>query len=101
MANPKLVRGIIMEKIINSFTKCYLIGPMEKTKAKDAGRGWRDNLRPELEKLINSTNREAESNTPDFILAEYLEGCLQAFDIAVGERDKWYGNSRPSINKTQ
>lgn len=42
-----------MEKIINSFTKCYLIGPMEKTKAKDAGRGWRDKLRPELERLIN------------------------------------------------
>lgn len=42
-----------MDKIINSFTKCYLIGPMEKTKAKDSGRGWRDSLRPELEKLVN------------------------------------------------
>lgn len=42
-----------MEKIINSFTKCYLIGPMEKTKAKDAGRGWRDKLRPDLENLLN------------------------------------------------
>lgn len=42
-----------MDKIINSFTKCYLIGPMEKTKAKDSGRGWRNNLRPILENLVN------------------------------------------------
>lgn len=42
-----------MDKIINSYTKCYLIGPMEKTKAKDSGRGWRDKIRPDLETLIN------------------------------------------------
>jgi hypothetical protein len=37
--------------VINSFIKCYLIGPMEKVAADDAGRGWRNKLRPELEAL--------------------------------------------------
>jgi hypothetical protein len=45
-----------MEKIINQYLKCYLIGPMEKTKAADSGRGWRDKLRPELESLIDVNN---------------------------------------------
>lgn len=43
-------------RIINSYLKCYLIGPMEKVKADDSGRGWRDKIRPELENLINSDN---------------------------------------------
>lgn len=41
------------EKVINAFLKCYLIGAMEKTKANDAGRGWRDKLRPELQARID------------------------------------------------
>ena len=43
-----------MSQVINNWIKCYLIGPMEKTKADDEGRGWRDRLRPELEKRIDS-----------------------------------------------
>ncbi len=45
----------------------------------------------ELKGLINKYNLENESNTPDFILAEYLADCLQTFDIAVRSREKWYG----------
>lgn len=45
-----------MEKIINSYIKTYLVGPMEKTKASDSGKGWRDKLRPELECLIDRNN---------------------------------------------
>ena len=37
-------------QIINDWLKTYLIGAMEKTKANDEGRGWRDKIRPELEK---------------------------------------------------
>jgi hypothetical protein len=42
-----------MSEIINQYIKTYLIGPMEKTKANDSGRGWRDKIRPELESLID------------------------------------------------
>lgn len=45
----------------------------------------------ELQLLINKYSRENGSNTPDFILAEYIMGCLLAFDQAVESRDRWYG----------
>ena len=54
--------------------------------------GTTDNkFRKELETLINRCSKENGSDTPDFILAEYLEGCLIAFDNAVEAREKWYG----------
>jgi hypothetical protein len=42
----------------------------------------------ELEKLINRHSMENGSNTHDFILAEYLKGCLLGFDRAVIARDR-------------
>jgi hypothetical protein len=43
-----------------------------------------------LSSLINSYCKESGSNTPDFILAEYLEGCLNTFNAAVNQRTNWY-----------
>lgn len=34
---------------------------------------------------------ENGSNTPDFMLADFLDSCLEAFDLATMRRDKWYG----------
>jgi hypothetical protein len=45
----------------------------------------------ELESLINRYGMERGSNTPDFILAIYLDSCLQAFNFAAKSRDAWYG----------
>jgi len=39
----------------------------------------------ELEQLINRHSEENQSNTPDFILAIYLRGCLNAFNHATGD----------------
>ena len=47
-------------------------------------------FRDDLEKLINKYSRENGSNTPDFILAEYLCDCLAFFDKAVRRREQWY-----------
>lgn len=44
----------------------------------------------ELEQLINKHSMENNSNTPDFILAEYLSLCLHAFDKATNQRIKWF-----------
>ena len=41
--------------------------------------------------LLNKHSAENRSNTPDFILAQYLERCLWAFDTAVRGREAWYG----------
>lgn len=35
----------------------------------------------ELKELINKHSKENESNTPDFILAQFLNSCLEAFNI--------------------
>lgn len=48
-------------------------------------------LRKQIEHAINSASAENGSDTPDFILAEFLTGCLRAFDSAVRDRERWYG----------
>lgn len=45
----------------------------------------------ELEHLINRHCKENDSNTPDFILAKYLQGCLNNFNDTVNQRERWYG----------
>lgn len=45
----------------------------------------------ELAALINRHSKENASETPDYILAEYLMGCLKAWNFAVASREDWYG----------
>lgn len=45
-------------------------------------------LQKELENLLNRHSRENESDTPDFVLAEYMMRCLSAFECAVQARDR-------------
>ena len=53
----------------------------------------------ELEGLINKHSKENESNTPDFILAQYVSACLAAFSTATQQRETWYGrDARPTHN---
>ena len=54
-------------------------------------------FRKELESLINHNSKENGSDTPDFILAEYLNDCLIAFDKATKSRTKWYGKDKDPI----
>lgn len=44
-----------------------------------------------LESLINECCLENGSDTPDFILAHFLRGCLTAFNSTLQSREKWYG----------
>ena len=53
-------------------------------------------FKKELENLINRYSVENASNTPDFILAGYIERCLHAFAEATQQRETWYGrDARP------
>ena len=45
-------------------------------------------FRQELTDAINRCSAENGSNTPDFILAEYLLDCLNAYENAVSRRDR-------------
>lgn len=44
-----------------------------------------------LERLLNKFSMERDSNSPDFVLGNYLTGALAAFNAAVVEREQWYG----------
>jgi len=55
-------------------------------------------FRKELENLINKYSKENGSDTPDFILARYLENVLQNFDAAVKEREEWYGRQKKLVD---
>ena len=47
-------------------------------------------FRNDLRSVINEHSKEQNSDTPDFILAKYLEKCLEAFDETIQEREHWY-----------
>jgi hypothetical protein len=56
-----------------------------------AWRGLRT-FREELTALLNSHCMDNASDTPDWILAAYLNACLEAFDTATIRRREWYGS---------
>lgn len=58
-------------------------------------------LRDRIESAITSTSAENGSNTPDFILAEYLADCLAAFDKSSRAREKWYNGSGTTSEPTR
>jgi len=49
-----------------------------------------DRLRAKFSEILNAESVEGGSNTPDFILAAYLVGCLIAFEEAVKQRDSFF-----------
>ena len=51
----------------------------------------------ELRDLLNRYSMESGSDTPDFILAEFMFRCLLAFNMAVEDRDKWNGRTRDEL----
>jgi hypothetical protein len=50
-----------------------------------------ESLRDRIKQSINAVSAENGSDTPDFILADYLIDCLAAFDKTVNARSEWYG----------
>jgi len=50
-------------------------------------------LKVDITDACNKACRENVSNTPDFILAEYIMAALDAFEKASIAREKWYGKS--------
>ena len=52
----------------------------------------------ELVAIINRCSQENASDTPDWILAQYLMSCLEAWNTAVQQRENWYGRDpRPGL----
>lgn len=49
-----------------------------------------ETLEKELTGLLNTHSQENDSNTPDWILAQYLLACLKAWNQGVQQREEWY-----------
>lgn len=47
-------------------------------------------LKNDLTALLNKYNAENVSNTPDWILADYLMGCLANYNHTLKLRQVWY-----------
>ena len=54
-----------------------------------------------LTDLLNFYEEENNSNTPDFILAQYLLACLGAWNTGVQQRASWHGKDRPPPERTK
>jgi len=53
----------------------------------------------ELSSLLNRYSKENGSNTPDFLLASYLTGCLYTFNSIVNAREEWYRREKKEKKK--
>jgi hypothetical protein len=48
-------------------------------------------LEKEIRNLLNRASAENQSDTPDFVLAQFLAGSLSVFNSAIVEREAFYG----------
>lgn len=48
-------------------------------------------FKEELQRLLNQYSQESPSNTPDFVLVDYLQDCLNAYNKAISRREQWHG----------
>ena len=53
-----------------------------------------EDFKIELAELLNKHSKENGSDTPDYLLANYLIQCMDVFDKIVIDRDSWYGRNR-------
>jgi len=60
-----------------------------------------DELAKEITELINRKSLEGDSNTPDFILAEYLVQCLKLFNWTSNKRVKWQNSGHITTDDSQ
>lgn len=67
------------------------IQPLIAAHTLDREEGPEPSLAEEISMVLNRHSAENGSNTPDYILAEYLLGALASWEQATKDRDRWYG----------
>lgn len=58
-------------------------------------------LEKEITTALNRHSAENASNTPDFILAQYLMGCLHTWNKTINARRDWYAKPVEIPNANQ
>jgi hypothetical protein len=73
---------------------CEFFRPRRPRRQAGRAEGGEDmsDLREDIRQVLNRHSAENASNTPDFILADFLLGCLVYYEQAIQARSKWYGH---------
>lgn len=50
-----------------------------------------ERFKEQIAAIINMEGRESNSNTPDFLLAEFMVSCLVSAEHLINAREAWYG----------
>jgi hypothetical protein len=50
-------------------------------------------FKKDLENLLNKYSIDNDCNTPDFILAEHLVGCIEILKQTNFKNHRWHGNT--------
>lgn len=60
-----------------------------------------ETLEYEIARTLNKYCEENKSDTPDWILAQYLLKCLEAWRYATVQRDSWFNFKPWNKDKTE
>lgn len=71
----------------------YVHVPLDITDPAEVEALQHSSFKLQLEKLINRNSMENGSDTPDYILAQFLAGCLTTYNAALKERERWFGRA--------
>jgi hypothetical protein len=55
----------------------------------------------EFRATVNRHSLENDSNTPDWMLADYLIACLDAWNETTKQREKWHGREPEKLPVSQ
>jgi hypothetical protein len=88
---------ITVDEILEQFKKPFMhiekLPPKEEEPLKKASE-----FNVELRALLNRFSKENGSDTPDYILAYFLEGVLKVYDETLQMREKWYGREKEALS---
>ena len=64
------------------------------------GKVHENDLEAAVSAALNRFSAENASDTPDWILAQFLLGCLAAWNQGVQQRETWYGRDARPVSTT-
>lgn len=97
--------GPVMWNPYNKVVQCHACGKVynltpREAYPQDGDKVAANNIgtfKSELQKILNIFSMENGSNTPDFILAEFIQRSLEGFNETVKAREKWYGREEENL----
>lgn len=60
-----------------------------------------DKLRRQFANILNCNSAENDSDTPDYILADYLIECLKTYNRTIKAREEWYGKLEVKLEELE